>query len=153
MNVNPVAGRRIYGAQSTEIGIHSRKSRRLIWCLSSLGIKQWVIFLEEDRGHELMWSMGNGMMMHKEFEEGYDEHTFCLLPIENPGQPDSWKLVLIDEEKRFEKAHGSQTWDFYDGRELQFLRPTPLSQILVLSLLFLHLQSDAREDKRMAESL
>jgi hypothetical protein len=79
------------------------------------------LFGEEDRGHELMWSMGNGMMTHRDFEEAYDEHTFCLIPIEKPGQPDGWKLVLIDEEKRFEKVNAVQTWDFYDGRELESL--------------------------------
>jgi hypothetical protein len=75
------------------------------------------LFGEEDRGHELM---GNRMMMHRDFEEEYDEHTFCLLPIEKPGQPDGWKLVLIDEQKRFQKANAAQTWD-YDGKELEFL--------------------------------
>jgi hypothetical protein len=78
------------------------------------------LFGEEGRGHELMWSMGNGIMMHQDFEEAYDEHTFCLLPIEKPGQPDGWKLVLIDEEKRYQKVNGLQVWDFYDGRELEF---------------------------------
>jgi hypothetical protein len=79
------------------------------------------LFREEGRGHELMWSMGNGMMMHQDFEEGFDEHTFCLLPIEKPGKPDGWKLVLMDEGKRFKKVNALQTWDFYDGRELEFL--------------------------------
>jgi hypothetical protein len=79
------------------------------------------LFGEEDRGHELMWSMGNGMMMHQDFEEAYDEHKFCLLPIEKPGQPDGWKLVLIDEEIRFKDVNTVLTWDYYDGRELVFL--------------------------------
>jgi hypothetical protein len=79
------------------------------------------LFGEEDRGHELVWSMGNGMMMHRDFEEAYDEHKFCLLPIEKPGQPDGWKLVLIDEEMRFKKVNAVQIWDYYDGRELEFL--------------------------------
>jgi HNH endonuclease len=79
------------------------------------------LFEEENRGHELMWSMGNGMMMHRDFEEAYDEHIFCLLPIEKPGQPDGWKLVLINEEKRFQKITGKEVWDDYDGKELEFL--------------------------------
>jgi hypothetical protein len=78
------------------------------------------LFGEEDRGHELMWSMGNGIMIHGEFEEAYDKHKFCLLPIEKPGQPDGWKLVLIDEEIRFDNVF-EHTWDYYDGRELEFL--------------------------------
>lgn len=86
-----------------------------------LGYQTMGDLFGEDHGHELMWSMGNGMMMHQDFEESYDEHTFCLVPIDRPGQPDGWKLVLIDEEKRFKKVNAVQTWDFYDGRELEFL--------------------------------
>ena len=79
------------------------------------------LFGEEQRGHKLMWSMGNGMIMHKHFEKAFDEFIFCLVPIEKPGEPDGWKIILIDEGKRHEKVNAINTWDFYDGTELQFL--------------------------------
>lgn len=78
------------------------------------------LFGEETRGHELMWSMGNGLIMHRSLEEAYDEHAFCLVPIEKPGQPDGWKFVFIDEERRHDGLNLIQTWDYVDGTELEF---------------------------------
>jgi hypothetical protein len=75
----------------------------------------------------LIWSINNGIIIHRDFEEAYDEHKFCLLPIEKPGQPDGWKLVLIDKEIRFEYV-SEHTWDYYNSRELVFLNDQRLSR-------------------------
>jgi hypothetical protein len=48
-----------------------------------------------------MWSIGNKIIIHGEFKEAYNKHKFCLLLIKKPGQPDGWKLVLINKKIRF----------------------------------------------------
>lgn len=67
-----------------------------------------------------MWSVENGMLMTRELEEAFREGTFVLVPVEKPGEPDGWKLVLIDEGMRHEMANASQIWDELDGVELEF---------------------------------
>ena len=76
--------------------------------------------LYDDDGYKLMWSMGNGLLMERTFEEAFDEYQFCLLPREVAGKPDEWQLVLMDESLRNEIVYDGKTWDYFDKTFLQF---------------------------------
>jgi len=84
------------------------------------------LFGEEDRGHELMWSMGNGMMMHQDFEEAYDEHTFCLVPIEKPGA--RWLETRFDRREEVQESERCADMELLRWQRSGIPeRPTPIS--------------------------
>lgn len=79
-----------------------------------------ILFGAAEKGYDLMFSVGNGLMMHSDFEKEFDKFSFCLVPVEKESGPDGWQIILINEELRHRKIYGSLTWDHYDGTELQF---------------------------------
>jgi len=72
-------------------------------------------------GYSLMWSMGNGLPMRKQFERHFDNYDFCILPRESPGKPDEFQLVLMNEEIRYEESLFGKTWDDFDEQMLGFV--------------------------------
>lgn len=58
------------------------------------------LFGEPGNGVALMWSLGNGLVMHKNIEKAFDRYEFALLPVEKENEPRGWKFVLVNEALR-----------------------------------------------------
>jgi hypothetical protein len=72
-------------------------------------------------GHALMWSMGNGLLINRDYIDGaFEDFRFCLLPRERDGMPDDVQLVLVEESLRDRHYSQTRTWDEFDGTFLEF---------------------------------
>lgn len=69
--------------------------------------------------------------MHRDFEDGSNDYTFCLVLVNTAGQSDAWRLIPINETKKFERRMLSKTWNDFDGRELKFLNDQRPSYIFL----------------------
>ncbi|KAI9773301.1 MAG: hypothetical protein M1839_002161 [Geoglossum umbratile] len=82
------------------------------------------LFGEPSRGAEIIWSMGNGLVMDSALEKQFDKGDFVLVPIPTePGQPSRWRFVLMNEKLRTYKIEVRSRYKKIgdlDGTELEF---------------------------------
>ena len=62
----------------------------------------------------------NGLIMHKEIEKGFDQHRFCLLPIERPDGRFDWKVKILSTDDENARINGTTFWKSLDGVVLAF---------------------------------
>ncbi|KAI9761976.1 MAG: hypothetical protein M1840_001505 [Geoglossum simile] len=76
-----------------------------LWC-PILKDNAGYLFGEPSRGAEIIWSMGNGLVMDNALEKQFDKGDFVLVPIPTePGRPSRWRFKKIGD---------------LDGTELEF---------------------------------
>lgn len=85
-------------------------------------IHETIAHLFGDNGYDLLWSVGNGILMRREFARAFANYEFCLLPIIEDGKPDEFRVFLMNEEIRNDLVFYlcDKTRGDYDGTILQF---------------------------------
>ncbi len=81
------------------------------------------MFGEPDKGRDLIWSMGNAMVMNSVLERGFDRGYFVLLPLETkPGEPSEWQAWLLATDKAKDRidAFGQVSWADIHKRRLEW---------------------------------
>ncbi|KAH0562615.1 hypothetical protein GP486_002707 [Trichoglossum hirsutum] len=86
--------------------------------------KAGYLFGERDRGAELIWSMGNGLVMSTVLGKQFDKGDFVLVPITaEDSKPSRWQFVLMNEKLRTYDIDAKTRYEKYgdlDGTELEF---------------------------------